>query len=272
MGFKNYLGSLLRKCKLTGIVDNLRFIFYYSKNYLANSRFEKEVAPFKFPPAYFIYETYSLNYENYYKDGYRTATQIAMLFSKYLDLKKTSIHLLDWGCGPARIVRHLPEMLGSDKKIYGCDYNSKYINWGNEHIKAVDFVTNNLHPPTFFVSGYFDVIYGLSIITHLSAESHTEWVKELWRILKPGGILLITSQGNAFKEKLLPQEEVEFNKGLLVVRVAKIEGHRIFSAFQPKAFMEELLNDFTLLTFIEGGSKQSIHGLQDTWLVQKKMY
>ena len=52
---------------------------------------------------------------------------------------------------------------------------------------------------------------------------------------------------------------------------SKKEGHRIFSAFQPKSFMHELLSDFTLLTFIEGGSKDSIHGLQHTWLVQKSL-
>jgi len=58
---------------------------------------------------------------------------------------------------------------------------------------------------------------------------------------------------------------------MLVVRESKNEGHRIFSAFQPKSFMHELLSDFTLLTFIEGGSKDSIHGLQHTWLVQKSL-
>jgi len=211
MGLKKYFGSFVRKFQLSGIVDKLRFFFYYSQNYIANNRFKNEVAQFKFPPPYFIYETYSLNYQNYYKDGYQTAREIVTLLSAYKDLSKTSISLLDWGCGPARIVRHLPEVLGYDIEIYGCDYNSKYIKWCSKHIHSVNFFTNNLHPPTSFVSGYFDIIYGLSIITHLSAASHSDWVKELWRILKPGGILLITSQGDAFKEKLLPQEEMLFN-------------------------------------------------------------
>lgn len=269
MDLKKYSGSVIRNFQLAGIVDKFRFCFFYATNYLANSKFEKKVSPFKFPPPYFIYETYSLNYQNYYEDGYQTAKEITLLLSEYLDFSKTSIRLLDWGCGPARIVRHMPEILATNNKIYGCDYNSKYVNWCNEHIKLVDFTMNNLHPPTSYVTGYFDFIYGLSIITHLSAASHIDWVKELWRILKPGGILLITSQGDAFKQKLLPHELALFNNGKLVVRESKNEGHRVFSAFQPRNFMQELLREFILLKFIKGGSKNSILGLQDTWLVQK---
>jgi len=81
--------------------------------------------------------------------------------------------------------------------------------------------------------------------------------------------LLITSQGNQFKEKLLPHELDIFNTGELVVRDTEHEGHRVYAAFQPEAFMKIVLKDFTLLRFIPGGSKESIHGLQDTWLVQK---
>jgi hypothetical protein len=34
--------------------------------------------------------------------------------------------------------------------------------------------------------------------------------------------------------------------------------------------MEQLFADFEILDFIAGGSPNSIHGKQDTWLVRKK--
>lgn len=269
MDFKKNVVLFTRKFQLAGLFDTFRFYVYFLKNYFINKKFKRKVFPFRFPPPYFIYETYSLNYKNYFTDGYQTAKEIVMLLSDYIDFSKPSVYLLDWGCGPARIVRHLPAILPSENKIYGCDYNGKYINWCKKNINGVNFTLNNLYPPTSFTFNHFDIIYGLSILTHLSAVNHVAWIHELHRILKPGGILLITSQGNAFYEKLLPHEKNLFAKGSLVIRESKNEGHRIFSAFQPKSFMEELLNNFTLLTFIGGGNRDSIHGLQDTWLVQK---
>lgn len=58
---------------------------------------------------------------------------------------------------------------------------------------------------------------------------------------------MITSQGDAFKEKLMSNKLVLFNNGMLIVRESKTEGHRICAAFQPANFMKELLQEFELL-------------------------
>jgi SAM-dependent methyltransferase len=249
----------------------LRFGFHYSKNYFTNYTAKKKYPSFIFPPPYFVYETYALRYEKYFIDGRATAEEIVLLLSAFIDFSKDSKKLLDWGCGPGRVVRHLPELLPKTHQIFGCDYNNTYIDWCSRNINLVNFSKNNLEPPTSFTDDYFDAIYGLSIITHLSEENHFAWMLELYRILKPGGVLLITSQGDGFIEKLLPDERLLFDNGNIIIRESKNEGHRVFAAFQPAAFMRSLLNNFILLKFIPGGNKASIHGLQDTWLVQKRL-
>ena len=89
------------------------------------------------------------------------------------------------------------------------------------------------------------------------------------RILKPGGILLLTTQGEAFKQKLTIAEKSTFERGKVVVRDKVREGHRSFSAFQPEAFMQTLFSDaFKVLKF-EKGDLFDWGPEQDTWIVQK---
>jgi ubiquinone/menaquinone biosynthesis C-methylase UbiE len=269
MSIKKNIGKVIRKLNIAGIADRFRFYSQYMVNYFSNKKFLSRNPSINFPPPYFLYETYELNYNSYYNDGLQTASETVSILRPFVNFDQPGKALLDWGCGPGRIVRHLPALLKGQHAIYGSDYNASYVDWCSKNLLNITFVKNELKPPIQFANNSFDAVYGLSIITHLSAPNHFAWIAELWRILKPGGILLLTSQGNQFKEKLLNEELEVFNKAELVIRGPKQEGQRIFAAFQPETFMRDLLKDFKLIRFIEGGTTESIHGKQDTWLVQK---
>jgi cyclopropane fatty-acyl-phospholipid synthase-like methyltransferase len=119
-------------------------------------------------------------------------------------------------------------------------------------------------------NNFFDAVYALSVFTHLSENNHHKWLNELQRIIKPGGYLLITTQGDAFKNKLSELELVDFSNGLLVVRDKVKEGHRTFSAFQPESFMKSFLSNWKLVKFIKGAI-EDWGPEQDTWIVQKNI-
>ncbi len=269
MQLKQFISSILRKAGIAAIADRARFALKYISSYSANKSFARSQPSFVFPPAYFIYETYTLNYKDYFEDGKQTAGEIIDLLKQHLDIDQPSFKILDWGCGPARVVRHIPALLRNDSAVFGCDYNANYIQWNTKAITNVSFVKNELDPPVDLPAGSMDAIYGLSILTHLSEKNHRLWIDELARLLKPGAVLLITTQGNKFRDKLLPAELKQFENGELVVRGFENEGHRMYSAFQPETYMKQLLGDFKLLRFIPGGSAESVHALQDTWIVQK---
>lgn len=46
-----------------------------------------------------------------------------------------------------------------------------------------------------FPDSAFDVVYGISVFTHLSRESERFWLAELHRLLKPGGLAVMTVHG-----------------------------------------------------------------------------
>lgn len=261
--------SLVRKLQLGRLADRIRFYFHFAVHFLSNRHFSIAHPGFVFPPAYYLYETYRLDYAAYYNDGRQTAVELIRLLLPWKNLHEKSSTVMDWGCGPGRVVRHLPGLLERQEGIYGTDYNAEYIRWNNRNIPGVKFLHNELLPPLDLKSNSLDVIYGLSIITHLSPSAHEAWVNEFHRLLKPGGILLLTTHGQPYREQLMAAEAVLFDAGQLVVRESSVEGHRVYAAFQPSDYMKRLLVQFVVLRFIEGGSESSIHGLQDTWIVQK---
>jgi len=53
-------------------------------------------------------------------------------------------------------------------------------------------------PPVEFPAGFFDIIYAYSVFSHLNEDTHLKWIEEFSRILKAGGLLLVTTQARRF--------------------------------------------------------------------------
>jgi len=214
MSIKNRFSFVLRQLKLIKIFDKVRFFLIYLKSYQQRKAFKRSYPNVILPPAYFIYETFGLAYEQYYMVSEETAKWLISYFKKHIKLHNISI--LDWGCGPGRIIRHIPLLLDKSCHCYGSDYNAKYIQWCSNNIPEVTFKPNSLEPPLPFEDHTFDIVYGISIFTHLSEKMYYAWFDELFRVLKPGGILLLTLQGNAFKSKLPVSKLKIFDQGYMV--------------------------------------------------------
>lgn len=256
--------------KLSKLINYIVFIGQYIKYFKKNLIFKNSNPTVKLPPLYSMYETYRLDYKEFYNEGFLSAQKIYELYIKYQPLKKACLHILDWGCGPGRVITHLKNFFTASANIYGTDSNLKYINWCSENILSASFKFNSINPPTAYPDNTFDLIYGLSIITHLSEKNHYGWLKELNRILKPDALLIITSQGDCFLNKLLVNEKKSYLEGNLIVRDVYKEGNRLFTAFQPQLYMKKLFNDcnYKIIKFIPGNNPENPHGLQDTWVLQ----
>lgn len=52
-------------------------------------------------------------------------------------------------------------------------------------------------PPTDLPAANFDLIYSFSVFSHLGEDLHLAWIDELHRLLKPGGLLMVTTRPRA---------------------------------------------------------------------------
>ncbi len=113
--------------------------------------------------------------------------------------------VLDWGVGCGRLARHFPEQHAN--ALTGCDIDHDNVEWCEANLNG-RFVTSSLVPPLPFADGTFDVVYGVSIFTHLRQALQDQWLAELRRITRVGGLVLTTVHGETAVEffRLRPRE------------------------------------------------------------------
>ena len=264
------VGYLLRKFNLLGLIDYLTFLMNVLTHRKSNQDFLAMHPDFIPPPVHLAYEAYNYtNWKTYYISGLSHSHLISDLIKEYISIPE--IKICEWGCGPARVIRNLKKIKGYKKiELFGTDYNEKSINWCKEYIKDISFSKNILEPPLPFKANFFDCVYAISVFTHLSERMHNKWIKELFRIIKPGGILIFTTHGEIYANKLLPAEKRRYDSGCFVQREYIKEGSKHFAAFQPSQFIKkELLKDHIVLKHIKDAS--DYHLPQEVWCVKKKL-
>ncbi len=123
--------------------------------------------------------------------------------------------VLDFGCGAGRVIRHLPD-LGAAGDLWGCDIDPACIAWNIEHLgPQLSFVVNDPVPPLPFERETFDLVYALSVFTHIDTE-WANWLLELHRILAPGGIVVATIMSEGMCEAVSGRPWDESNVGMNV--------------------------------------------------------
>jgi SAM-dependent methyltransferase len=262
---KTRISNLLRVLGLLLLSDKLRFYFIHLRRLKERRKFVSENPNIPLPPAYLIYESFDLNYDSYYFASRKTAAWLLDHFKRHIELN--NVNILDWGCGPARIVRHLPDLLNKSCSVYGTDYNFRSIDWNKKNIQGVNFNLNDAEPPLPYVNNSFDIIYGISIFTHLPETLHYAWFNELVRITKNNGIIFLTLQGKAFQVKLTESEQGQFDRGELITRGNTKIGHRTYTAIHPPDFIKKLISGHQLLEHIEGDIR-NIKPQQDIWIIK----
>jgi SAM-dependent methyltransferase len=173
--------------------------------------------------------------------------------------------ILDFGCGCGRVTRHWPGVTRAT--LNGVDYNAELIGWCQRQLPFGRFAVNRLAPPLDFPDGAFDLIYALSVFTHLPESMQQAWVVEFARVLKPGGLLLVTTHGEYYRPQLTPEERRAFDAGALVTRDELVAGTNLCTTFHPPRYIREILpRGLVLLEHVPMGALGNPH--QDIVLLE----
>ncbi|HVD87033.1 MAG TPA: class I SAM-dependent methyltransferase [Solirubrobacterales bacterium] len=127
--------------------------------------------------------------------------------------------VLDFGCGAGRVVRHLAE--ASDCEAWGSDISAACIDWDRRHLTpGASFVLHEEAPPLPLPDEKFDLIYALSVFTHIADEWAT-WLLELDRVLAPGGHVVCTLMSEGMCEAVTGEPWDEANFGMSVYEIGQ---------------------------------------------------
>jgi SAM-dependent methyltransferase len=97
--------------------------------------------------------------------------------------------IYEFGCGSGRVLTRLQ---APSARLAGSDVDAGAIAWLREHHGDVDARVNEPLPPTTFEDDAFDLVYVISVFTHISEASQDAWLAELARVLRPGGTAVMT--------------------------------------------------------------------------------
>ncbi|MEM9168439.1 MAG: class I SAM-dependent methyltransferase [Pseudomonadota bacterium] len=194
------------------------------------------------PPAYLLQlVSASVDWRFFLASGEKTARYFAEIVDAAGGDFAASARVLDFGCGCGRVTRHLPALTKAE--IFGVDYNPRLVRWCADNLPGT-FSQNRLQPPLSFDDAAFDVVYLVSVFTHLKIATQNEWLDEFARIVKPGGFVIVTfhdedhpglSQVTLTREALLSAGAVALND--------KSEGANHCATFQTRAFLADQVGD-----------------------------
>ncbi len=99
--------------------------------------------------------------------------------------------ILDFGCGNGRFL----EML-KDKRIeyFGVDISQKLINIAQEKYakEGVNFQKLSSSPTLPFPDNFFNSVVSISVFHHFPKKHAEDMAKEIYRVTKPGGMIIIS--------------------------------------------------------------------------------
>ena len=101
--------------------------------------------------------------------------------------------VLDFGCGCGRTLQSFPRVPG--QAVHGCDVNEPAVRWAGKHLPWARFEHTGFQPPLPYPDDHFDLVFAISVFTHLSEESQDAWLAELARVTRPGGVALLSILG-----------------------------------------------------------------------------
>ena len=105
--------------------------------------------------------------------------------------------MLDFGCGWGRTLRLFMKDI-EPENLFGTDATSRFLTEARRCNPNLNFLSCDVAPPTLLAAESLDYIISWSVFSHLDEFLTMRWIEEFARLLKPGGLLMLTTQSRRF--------------------------------------------------------------------------
>lgn len=147
------------------------------------------------------------NRTGYLYGGFTTAVGIRAVLHAIQVSHDPLRRVLDFGCGSGRVARWFREW-AVDGKFHGVDIDEESIAWCTRNLPG-HFSCSSPLPPLEFEDESFELIYGISVVTHFDIDYQRAWLRELLRVSRPGAVVLLSVLGEDKALQSLPPPEFE---------------------------------------------------------------
>jgi SAM-dependent methyltransferase len=215
------------------------------------------------PPARLISRVHGTSEpEGFEQVGRTIALDIYAAACTRLDMDRP-LRILDFGCGCGRVLRYMAEIAPASS-IQASDIDREAIAWCEVEFRGevgrgrLNFAVNGDRPPTPFASDTFDLVYAVSVFTHLPEDLQLLWLGELRRVMRPGGTAVLTTQGGALIRRHLDagQGRLFDEKGFHYFPYGSTEGLPDYyqSAWHDRSYIDRVWSEyFEVISQTPGG-------------------
>lgn len=174
--------------------------------------------------------------------------------------------VLDFGCGCGRVLRHWRTVPGAQPSAV--DIDPAMVSWCRDNLSFATVTKAPSLPPMAFASASFDLACAVSVFTHLDEPSQKAWMRELARLVCPGGWLCVTVHGRASILDLDRAGRRAFLRGEVVVRRRHARGTNLCAAYHPADALQALIEPhFEVVESVPAGTLR--HVRQDLYLARR---
>lgn len=143
------------------------------------------------PPLKLRIQSGYLTISKFVKGGRSVYKHLERIITKHQNIPIKNLKILDFGAGTGRVLQNFYGKCN----LFACDVNKPTMDYISKTFPNVTTSSIHNNQSLDYHNNYFDIVYSISVWTHLSLDFQKLWLKELNRILKPGGLALITVSG-----------------------------------------------------------------------------
>ena len=132
-------------------------------------------------------------------EGFEIYRLVRDLYERHVGPLADAQGVLDFGSGWGRVIRFFLKDLDGDR-LTGAEYDGELVDFCRASNRWSTFVRSEAEPPLAFGEAQFSCIYAYSVFSHFSEAMHMSWMRELRRVLRPGGALIVSIRPRSFIE------------------------------------------------------------------------
>lgn len=141
--------------------------------------------------------------------------QACLIRSLSGDFSWSGKRVFDFGCGVGRVLRHFAPQ-AAEAEFWASDIHEPSISWVAQNMgRSFRVFLNDTQPKLPFPSNYFDLVYSVSVFTHIG-RGWDRWLEEIKRILTPQGQFLCTFHSRVAYEWIMHKRFDERSIGMEV--------------------------------------------------------
>ena len=138
--------------------------------------------------------TWSSPLRDYLADGWRTLSELVLLLERAGHCLAGCKQVLEFASGHGRFTRHLVKALGHER-VTVSDVVPGAVAFSTAQFGVRGFVSTS-EPAALAWPGRYDLVFVLSLFSHLPRATWSAWLRRLWDAVAPGGVLVFTTHGD----------------------------------------------------------------------------